>query len=89
MTRFVLWGEYCENALEKREPFREEHLRRLTLLKEKGTLVTLGPTKCTSYVFGIFEANSLDDVKRLIAEDVYTKQKIWIKTEIFQWVQAF
>ena len=24
--RFVLWGTYCENALEKRAPYREEHL---------------------------------------------------------------
>ena len=26
MARFVLWGTYCDNALEKRTPFREEHL---------------------------------------------------------------
>ena len=24
--KFVLWGTYCENALEKRTPYREEHL---------------------------------------------------------------
>mgnify|MGYP007000144387 len=26
MARFVLWGTYCSDALEKRTPFREEHL---------------------------------------------------------------
>ncbi len=76
MDRFVLWGTYCENALEKRSPFRDEHLKRLTILKEKGILITLGPTKCTRYVFGIFEAESLDKVKNLVQEDIYTKQKI-------------
>ena len=43
MARFVLWGTYCADALEKRAPYRDEHLARLQSLKEQGTLVTLGP----------------------------------------------
>ena len=43
--RFVLWGTYCENALEKRAPYREEHLAGLQRLKDDGILVTLGPTE--------------------------------------------
>ena len=34
--RFVLWGTYCENALEKRAPYREEHLAGLQRLKDDG-----------------------------------------------------
>ncbi len=89
MTRFVLWGKYCENALEKRAPFREEHLNRLSSLKEQGTLITLGPTKCSSYVFGIFESESVEVVRRLLEEDVYWKNEIWTSLEVYQWVQAF
>ena len=89
MDRFVLWGEYCENALEKRSPFRDEHLNRLSILKEKGILITLGPTKCSRYVFGIFEAASLDVVKKLIQEDVYWKEGIWTSFEVYPWTQAF
>ncbi len=89
MARFVLWGKYCENALEKRVPFREEHLNRLTLLKEQGTLITLGPTNCSSYVFGIFESESVEVVREILEEDVYWKNKIWISLEVYQWVQAF
>ncbi len=87
--RFVLWGTYCENALEKRSPFREEHLKRLAILKEKGLLITLGPTKCSTHVFGIFEATSMDAVKTLLEEDVYWKEGIWTALEIYPWVQAF
>ena len=54
MAKFVLWGTYCENALEKRAPFREAHLAGLQALKEAGTLVTLGPTEGITHVFGIF-----------------------------------
>ena len=89
MDRFVLWGEYCANALEKRAQFRDEHLVRLSNLKEAGILITLGPTKCTRYVFGVFEASSLDDVKKLLEEDVYWKQGIWTSYEVYPWIQAF
>ena len=89
MERFVLWGKYCQNALEKRSPFRDEHLNRLSILKEKGILITLGPTKCSRYVFGVFEAASLDVVKKLIQEDVYWKERIWTSFEVYPWTQAF
>ncbi len=89
MERFVLWGKYCQNALEKRSPFRDEHLNRLSILKEKGILITLGPTKCSRYVFAVFEATSLDVVKKLIQEDVYWKEGIWTSFEVYPWTQAF
>ena len=77
MDQFVLWGTYCENALKKREPFRDEHLNRLSTLKQKGVVITLGPTKCSSYVFGIFEAKNPEIVRQLLEEDVYWKKGIW------------
>ena len=89
MDLFVLWGRYCENALEKRAPFREEHLARLSILKEQGHLITLGPTKCSRYVFGIFQATSLDEVNQLVKEDVYWKEGIWTSLEVYPWIQAF
>ena len=56
MGKFVVFGKYCEDAIIKREPFREQHLNRLKNLKDRDILVTLGPTKCTKYLFGIFNA---------------------------------
>ena len=87
--QFVLWGTYCKNALEKRVPFREEHLNRLSTLKQEGILITLGPTKCNSYVFGIFEASTMEIVRTLVEEDVYWKEGIWTSFEIYPWIQAF
>ena len=89
MARFVLWGTYCENALEKRTPFREEHLSRLQDLKEAGTLITLGPTEGSTHVFGIFEANELQQVRSLLEQDVYWREGIWTALEVYPWVQAF
>ena len=89
MDQFVLWGTYCKDALEKRRPFRDEHLQRLSSLKKKGTLVTLGPTKCNRHVFGIFKAKEIGYVRSLIKEDIYWKEGIWTDFEIYSWTQAF
>jgi len=29
MPKFVIWGSYCENVLEKRAPYRQAHLEGL------------------------------------------------------------
>ena len=57
MEKFVVFGGYCEDAISKREPFREQHLNRLKNLKDRDILVTLGPTKCAKYLFGIFNTH--------------------------------
>ncbi|KGG12813.1 MULTISPECIES: YciI family protein [Prochlorococcus] len=89
MELFVLYGRYCENALEKRVPFRKEHLERLGKLKKEGTIITLGPTKCNKYVFGIFKSTSLEEVRTILENDIYYKKGIWISLDIYSWIQAF
>ena len=89
MARFVLWGTYVADALEKRTPYRTEHLARLQQLKEAGTLVTLGPTEGSTHVFGIFEAESQQQVEELVHSDVYWREGIWTAVEIHPWIQAF
>ncbi len=89
MARFVLWGTYCQDALEKRTPFRDEHLSRLHSLKQEGTLVTLGPTEGSTHVFGIFEAEELSTVQDLIHADIYWTKGIWTEVEVYPWIQAF
>ena len=89
MARFVLWGMSCSDALEKRTPFREEHLARLQSLKQQGTLITLGPTEGSTHVFGIFEAQEQSVVRDLVEADVYWREGIWTEFEVYPWIQAF
>ena len=89
MEKFVVFGRYCEDAIIKRAQFREQHLNRLKNLKDSDILVTLGPTKCTKYLFGIFNANNENELKDLIEEDIYWEKRIWVKYNIYHWVQAF
>lgn len=87
--RFVLWGTYCENALEKRAPFREEHLSGLRQQQEDGVLITLGPTEGSTHVFGIYEAESQQQVEQLLQSDVYWRNGIWTELKVYPWIQAF
>ena len=87
--RFVLWGTYCTNALEKRTPYREEHLAGLQQQKEAGVLITLGPTEGNPHVFGIYEAASQNEVERLLHNDVYWRNGIWTELNVYPWIQAF
>ena len=88
MEKFIVWGEYCEDVINKRKPYREEHLNRLNFLKEQEVLITLGPTKCTRYMFGIFKALNQNYVRELIENDVYWQKGIWISYDIYPWIQA-
>jgi len=88
MEKFIVFGEYCEDAIKKREPFRNEHLKRLRNLKDRNILVTLGPTKCSKYLFGIFNANDTKQLRELIEKDIYWREGIWISFDIYPWIQA-
>ena len=88
MEKFVVFGEYCDDAINKREPFRDQHLNRLRNLKNNNILVTLGPTKCTKYLFGIFNATDESQIRYLIEEDIYWAKGIWIKYDVYPWIQA-
>jgi uncharacterized protein YciI len=87
--KFVLWGTYCPNALERRTPFREEHLEGLRRQKDSGVLVTLGPTQDSSHVFGIYDAEDQAQVEALVKNDVYWRQGIWTEVAVYPWIQAF
>ena len=88
MEKFVVL-ESTVKMQTQRTPFHEQHLNRLKNLKDRGILVTLGPTKCTKYLFGIFNANDESQLRNLIEEDIYWKKKIWVNYDIYSWVQAF
>jgi len=87
--KFVLWGTYCADALQRRIPFRDEHLKELRRQKEEGVLITLGPTEGSTHVFGIYEAENQAAVEALVQNDVYWRNGIWTAVEVYPWIQAF
>jgi uncharacterized protein len=88
MTKYVMWGSYCPDVLEKRTPHRQAHLDGLHQQKADGILVTIGPTQDLTKVFAIYEAPSFDAVKALVEGDPYWQHGIWTEYEIKEWIQA-
>ncbi|WP_448533390.1 YciI family protein [Parathermosynechococcus lividus] len=89
MTKFVVWGRYCEDVLERRAPHRQDHLDGLARQKDQGSLVTIGPTKDLRYFFAIYTAESEEAVRQLIEADPYWQHHVWTDYTIHEWIQAF
>lgn len=89
MAKYVIWGTYCEDVLEKRAPYRQAHLDGLAAQKEAGVLITLGPTKDLTKVFGIYEAEDEAAVRQIIEADPYWQNGIWTEYDVREWIQAF
>lgn len=89
MPKYVMWGTYCADALEKRAPYRQAHLAGLAAQKETGVLITIGPTKDVTKVFGIYEAETEASVRQLIEADPYWQYGIWTEYDVREWIQAF
>ncbi len=84
-----MWGTYCKDVLEKRAPYRQAHLDGLAEQKQSGILITIGPTKDVTKVFGIYEAQSEAKVRQLVEADPYWQNGIWTEYEVKEWIQAF
>jgi uncharacterized protein YciI len=89
MPKYVMWGSYCPDVLEKRTPYRQAHLDGLAQQKEAGTLITVGPTKDVTQVFAIYEASDEETVRKLVEADPYWVNRIWTEYQIKEWIQVF
>lgn len=89
MPKYIMWGNYCDDVLEKRKPYRQDHLDGIAAQKQAGTVITLGPTQDTTMVFGIYEAPDEATVRQLVESDPYWKNGIWTEYQVKEWIQAF
>ncbi|TRU36577.1 MAG: hypothetical protein EWV78_08715 [Microcystis aeruginosa Ma_MB_F_20061100_S20D] len=69
-------------------PYRQAHLEGLNQQKERGILVTIGPTADLSQVFAIYQAASESEVRELIEADPYWQNGIWTEYQVKEWIQA-
>jgi uncharacterized protein YciI len=85
MPKYIMWGTYCDNVVEKRAPY---HLDGLAKQKADGVLITIGPTKDLTKCFGIYEADAEAIVRELIESDPYWQNGIWTEYDVKEWIQA-
>jgi uncharacterized protein YciI len=83
-----MWGNYCQDVREKRLSYRQAHLEGLQSLKERGSLLTIGPTADLTRVFGIYEAPDEKTVREFVETDPYWQNGIWTEYDVKEWIQA-
>jgi uncharacterized protein YciI len=88
MPKYVMWGSYCADVLEKRAPYRQAHLDGLAQQKQDGKLLTIGPTQDLTKVFAIYDTDSEATVRALVEADPYWQHQIWTEYQIYEWIQA-
>jgi uncharacterized protein YciI len=88
MKKFVMWGTYCDNVVEKRAPYRQSHLDNLKALQSQGKLLTIGPTQDLKRVFGVYLAADEQEARAMIEADPYWQHQIWTSYEVYEWIQA-
>jgi uncharacterized protein YciI len=91
-------GQICRNLLsgvvivktcwKNDAPYRQAHLEGLNQQKERGILITIGPTADLSQVFAIYQAASESEVRELIEADPYWQNGIWTEYQVKEWIQA-
>jgi len=87
--KFVMWGSYCEDVLNRRTPYRQAHLDHLKTLHESGQLQSIGPTADLTKVFAVYLAENEAIARQLIEADPYWQNGIWTEYQVYQWQQVF
>lgn len=76
MPTFVMIGQDVPDSAKIREKHRDQHLKHITALHDKGKIRMAGPMKsddgersCGAVI--VFEADSLDEAYRIVESDPY------------------
>ena len=86
MKTYAVVFTFVPNAIERRKPYREAHLKHFNKLKEAGKIIMAGPW-ADAYDGGLilFRAESQMEVEKIIQEDPYYQANLWPEIHIREW----
>ncbi len=79
--------ELAPDYAERRKPFREAHLSRLLELRARGQVVAVGPRAKESRADMFYRVASRDEMKRLMTEDIYFRENVWVGYQLRPFTQ--
>lgn len=86
MNHFLLFYEFVPDVMERRGPFRNEHLQRAWDAHARGELILAGayldPTDGSA---ALFKADSVDVVERFAAADPYVRGGLVTRWHVRKW----
>jgi hypothetical protein len=85
MPYFALFYNLVDNFVERRQPYRSEHLALLDQAQRDGRLLLAGPLKPTDTALLVFRADSAGDVEQLVARDPYVTNGLVTSWQVREW----
>ena len=76
-TCFVIEARYVADAANKRQPFRDQHIERLTKLSEEGALIMAGAFEDLSASVLVVAVETQDAAEAIVKTDIYMKEGVW------------
>ncbi len=85
---FALFYEYVPDILERRKPFRDEHLALLRELQGQGKLVMAGAFQPPDGALLLFRADGAAEVEAFVKADPYARNGLVTRWRIREWTVA-
>lgn len=85
LKSFALFYDYVDGILEKRGPFREEHLALARKYLEEGKLTAAGPFSPPTGAMFLFKNVHRENVEEFVKSDVYVKNGLVTGHRIQEW----
>lgn len=83
---FILTYKTAENYIEKRIPFREQHLTLAKEYHEKGILIMAGAlANPVDKAMLVFKCDDKSEVERFVSSDPYVQNNLIVAWEIREW----
>ena len=83
--KFILEYSYVSDILEKRTPYRAEHLALAEALCKEGVLIAAGPFTPPSGAVFLFNTNDKKIITNFVENDPYVKAKLVTDYQIKEW----
>lgn len=79
---YVVEAIYAEDAAQRREPFRAEHLAGLNARIAEGVLLIAGALDDMSGSLLVTTLDDADEVLRLVHGDIYWRNGVWVDVRL-------
>jgi uncharacterized protein len=86
MAHFILFYDYVENMGERRGPYRDEHLARISEWRDAGKITLAGALGSPPHGAAIvFELDDPEEIERFAEDDPYVKAELVTARRVEPW----
>ncbi|HEY7288044.1 MAG TPA: YciI-like protein [Vicinamibacterales bacterium] len=85
MPCFALFYDLVDNFIERRQPYRADHLALLDEAQRAGRLILAGPLQPADTALLVFRTDTASDVEAIVARDPYVTNGLVTSWRVREW----